>query len=240
MWILPNNYPLYSAFAQDMVESKEDLSLPGLNIESSLMSKSKPTQLKTWQRRWKTVSWMPRLFGRILKPSQRTSFEEKLTSLLEATHVSPSAQQDSAKEQTTPDTSGLSSENISEQLDLLNVSSRMSRDISRLDSPQLSATWKKMVIAARSEFSARKTSGLTMSESECLSLPTPTVWSAEGGRQKVQWQNGFKTYREKSKQWFGAKLRSVLEMNQPVDFVANPSFVEEMMGVPIGWTDIDF
>jgi hypothetical protein len=32
MWILPKNYPLSSAFAQDMVASKEDLTLPRLNI----------------------------------------------------------------------------------------------------------------------------------------------------------------------------------------------------------------
>ena len=41
MWILPKNYPLSSHFVQDMVELKEDLTLPGLNIESSLMWRSK-------------------------------------------------------------------------------------------------------------------------------------------------------------------------------------------------------
>jgi hypothetical protein len=52
MWILPKNYPLSSAFAQDMVASNEDLTLPRLNIESSLMSRSKPmpqTAARAWE-----------------------------------------------------------------------------------------------------------------------------------------------------------------------------------------------
>tara|TARA_Y100000593_G_scaffold35731_2_gene69746 strand:- start:21039 stop:21809 length:771 start_codon:yes stop_codon:yes gene_type:complete len=53
MWIIPNNYPLYSVYVQDMGVSKEDLSLPGLNIEQSLMWRSKPSPLPTWLRRWK-------------------------------------------------------------------------------------------------------------------------------------------------------------------------------------------
>jgi DNA (cytosine-5)-methyltransferase 1 len=53
MWVLPKNYQLSSAFAADMVESKEDLTLPGLNIESSLSWRSKPSPLRTWSTRWK-------------------------------------------------------------------------------------------------------------------------------------------------------------------------------------------
>jgi site-specific DNA-cytosine methylase len=74
MWILPKNYLLSSAFAQDMVASKEDLTLPGLNIESSLMWRSKPSPLRTWLTRWKTDSYLPHLFTRILKPSLRIIF----------------------------------------------------------------------------------------------------------------------------------------------------------------------
>jgi hypothetical protein len=52
MWILPKNYPLSSAFAQDMVASREDLTLLGSSIESSLMSRSKPmpqTAARAWE-----------------------------------------------------------------------------------------------------------------------------------------------------------------------------------------------
>jgi hypothetical protein len=176
VWIIPNNYPLYSAFAQAMVVSNEDLSLPGLNIESSLMWRSKPSQLKTWQRRWKTVCWMPRLCGRILKPSHHTSFETKLTLLLEAIHVPLSAQRDNEKAKTTPDTCGHLSENISEQLDLLDASLKMSKATYRLDSQQLSATWKKMVTQQRGEYSQRRKLAHRTDGSECLSWPTPAEY----------------------------------------------------------------
>lgn len=33
MWMIPKNYPLSSRYAQDMVGSKEDLSLPDLDID---------------------------------------------------------------------------------------------------------------------------------------------------------------------------------------------------------------
>ena len=135
MWILPKNYPLSSHFVQDMVESKEDLTLPGLNIESSLMLKSKPSPLRTWFRRWKPDSYLPHLFTRILKPSHRKSFEEKLAFSLEDTHVNLSHQQESDLEKTTPDTYGRISGDTSKQLDLFSASSKMSKDTSRLDSP---------------------------------------------------------------------------------------------------------
>jgi DNA (cytosine-5)-methyltransferase 1 len=102
MWILPKNYPLSSAFAQDMVASKEDLTLLESSIESSLMWRSKPSPLRTWSQRWNRVSWFQRLSSRILKPSQRTSFETALTLLLEDTRASRFQQQGSALAPKTP------------------------------------------------------------------------------------------------------------------------------------------
>lgn len=173
MWIIPKTYPLYSAFAAAMVASSEDLSLPDLNIEQSLMWRSKPSQLKTWQRRWKTVCWMPRLCGRILKPSRQKSFETKLTLLLEAIHANRSRQQANAKVKTTPDTCGHLSETTLEQLDLLDACLKTSRATYRLDSPQSSAIWKKMVTQRRGEYSQRKKLAHRTDGSGCLSWPTP-------------------------------------------------------------------
>jgi DNA (cytosine-5)-methyltransferase 1 len=78
MWILPKNYPLSSRFAQDMVESKEDLTLQGLNIESSLMWRSKPSPLRTWSTRWKQGSYLPHLFTRILKTFPAHLFRDRV------------------------------------------------------------------------------------------------------------------------------------------------------------------
>ena len=172
MWIIPKNYQLYSAFAQDMVE----LSLQGLNIESSLMWRSKPTQLKTWQGRWKRVSWMPHLYTRILKPSQQKSFETKLASLLADIHANHFQPQENEKDLTQKQgISGGISGDTSNQLDLLDACSKMSKDTSRLDSPQSSAIWKKMVIEQRGDYSQRVKLAQDIREKEYLSWPTPTV-----------------------------------------------------------------
>jgi hypothetical protein len=184
MWILPKNYPLSSAFAADMVESKEDLTLPGLNIESSLMSRSKPSALPTWLRRWKADSYLPHLFLRILKPFQRRSFETAVTSSLAVTRANPFQRQECEKERTTQDTSGLSYGDTLQQLDLIECSLKTSRVTSRLDCPQLLPTWKKIVTDQRGEYSQRVKSALLTRESESSSWPTPTTDSASSRTKK--------------------------------------------------------
>ena len=175
MWILPKNYPLSLRFALDMVESKEDLTLPGLNIESSLMWRSKPSALPTWLRRWKADSYLPHLFLRILKPFQRRSFETAVTSSLAVTRANPFQRQECEKERTTQDTSGLSYGDTLQQLDLIECSLKTSRVTSRLDCPQLLPTWKKIVTDQRGEYSQRVKSALLTRESESLSWLTPMV-----------------------------------------------------------------
>jgi hypothetical protein len=175
MWIIPKTYQLYSAFAQDMVESKEDLTLPGLDIESSLMWRSKPTPLKTWQGRWKRVSWMQHLFTRTLKPFHRKSFETKLALLLEDIPANHSQVLESVKAKMTQDISGPQYGDTSNQLDLLDACSKMSRDISRLDSTQSSVIWKKMVTDQRGDYSQRVKSEQDTREKEYSSWATPNT-----------------------------------------------------------------
>jgi len=175
MWVLPKNYQTSLAFVPDMVASKEDLTLLAPTIGSSLMWRSKPSPLPTWSRRWSRVSWMPHLFGRILKPSQHTSFETALTSSLAAIRASRSARQANDRERTIPVTSGHTSEDMSEQLDLFNASSKTSKVTSRLDSTASSAIWKKMVTTQRSEYSQRLKSARLTRESASSFLPTPSA-----------------------------------------------------------------
>ena len=173
MWILPKNYQLSSPYVQDMVESKEDLTLPGLNIKSSLMWRSKPSPLRTWLPRWKRVSWMPHLCGRILKPCQWSRFEIELTSSLAVIRANLLAPQESDLEKKTQDTCGLTSETSSEQLDLFGASLRTSKDTLVSDSEKSLATWKALVIRLRGEYSQRVKSALLIRESESTSWPTP-------------------------------------------------------------------
>ena len=180
MWVLPKNYQLTNpqtslAFVPDTVALKEDLTLLESTIESSLMWRSKPSPLPTWSRRWNRVSWMPPLFGRILKPSQHTSFETALTSSLAATRANRLARLEKERERKIPDISGRTSDDMSEQLTLFNASSKTSKDTSRLDSTTSSAIWKKMVTTQRSEYSQRLKSARLTRESESSFLPTPSA-----------------------------------------------------------------
>ena len=175
MWILPKNYQLSSLYAPDMVESKEDLTLPGLNIESALMWRSKPSPLRTWLPRWKRVSWMPHLCGRILKPCQWSHFETELTSSLAVIPANLFQPQESDLEKKTPDTSGLTSATSSGQLDLFGASLKTSKDTSVSDSEKSLATWKALVIQRRGEYSLRVKSAHRIRESESTSWRTPAV-----------------------------------------------------------------
>jgi len=190
MWILPKNYPLSSHFAQDMVASKEDLTLPGLNIEQSLMSRSKPTRLRTWQTRWKQGSYYQHLFGRILKPCQYNLFETKLTSLLAAIHVSPLVQQESDLERKTQDTCGLTLGDTLKQLDLFGASLKTSKDTSALDCEKSLATWKALVIKSRGEYSQRVKLALLTRESESISWRTPSVQEPGISVERLQTKDG--------------------------------------------------
>ena len=186
MWILPKNYPLSSRFAQDMVESKEDLTLPGLNIESSLMWRSKPSPLRAWSTRWKQGSYLPHLFTRILKPSQRTSFETALTSSLEVIRANPFQQQDSERELMTQDTCGLLLGDTLTQLDLFDASLKTSKGTYPSASEKSLTTWKAQVTAQRGEYSQRLKSAHRIREKESISWLTPRVMEVDESYETYQ------------------------------------------------------
>lgn len=175
MWIIPKNYQQSSVSAQDMVGSKEDLTLLGSSIESSVMWRSKPTPLRIWSRKWNQVSWIPHLFGRTLKPSLHTCFQTELQSSLAVIHANHFQQQVNDKAQMIPDTCGPTSDNTFKPSDQNELFSRMSKDTYRLDSQQSSAIWKKMVSQQRGDYLARKKLAHHTEESECSSWPTPTA-----------------------------------------------------------------
>ena len=234
MWILPKNYPLSSRFAQDMVESKEDLTLRGLNIESSLMWRSKPSLLRTWLTRWKEDSYLPHLFTRILKPSRHTSFETKLALSLVAIPANPLAQQDSEKEPMTQDTYGLTLGDTSKQLDLFSASLKTSKDTSRLDSQASLAIWKKMVTEQRGEYSQRVKLAHPTKESESISWPTPAAHEARLGYQDRS------TGKKGTQESLTTVVINRMGGRDVVSGQLNPEWVEWLMGVPIGWTELDF
>lgn len=307
MWILPKNYHLSSHFAADMVESKEDLNLPDLNIESSLMWRLKPSPLRIWLQRWKTTSWFQHLCGRILKPSHQKSFETKLMSSLPDIHVNRSAQQEGGRERTIQGIYGLSLKNTSQQLDLFGASSKMSKDTSAWDSKMCLKIWQDSVTQQRGEYSARLKLAHRTKEKESLSWPTvtvhgnynqkglsktsgdglatavknwptPTVFDVTGGSYPTMLVNGqWKSQHssDSSSPIYGAKLSDAVKFPTPTAHEArlgyqdrsdptkkgtqellttvvvnqaggrkqctghlNPTWVEWLMGVPTGWTEL--
>ncbi len=199
MWIVPKNYLPSSVSALATVASSEDLSLPGLSIESSLMWRSKPSLLRTWLQRWKRDKWFRHLCGRILKPCQYTAFETELMSSLAVTPANHLARLESGEAQTIPDTFGLTSNDISTQLDLFGASLRTSRDTSVSDSERSLETWKALVTQRRGEYSARlKQAHLTReSGSTYWVTPTATDGNPIRGGELYQTKNG--TVRAKNK-----------------------------------------
>ena len=271
MWIVPKSLELTnpstsSVFVPDTVASSEDLTLLESTIGSSLMWRSKPSPLQTWSRRWSRVNWIPHLFGRILKPSQHTSFETALTSSLEDIRANRLARLEREAGSKTPVISGHTSDGTYNQLNLFNASSRTSKDTSRLDSTASSATWKKMVTTQRGDYSQRLKSVRHTSGSESSYLPTPSATSygnnqggAAGRTGKVRHSlesmarhNLWPTPRASeykdcgpvgSKSHTHMDKRSYLcakakDPDQPSGLL-NPTWVEWLMGVPTGWTGLD-
>ena len=230
MWIIPRNYRHSSHFVRDMVESKEDLSLPGLDIESSLMSRSKPSLLRTWLVRWNRGGYIRPLFGRILKPSRWTAFEAELTSSLAVIRVSHSAQRDSEKEKTTQDTSGLIFSTSSKQLDLFDASSKTSKDTYLSDSEKSSKTWKSLAIKRRGEYSRRVKSAHRIIESGSLLWPTPAARDYKGAVLP-------ETLAAKNRNPMTNSLPDAIQHKSGSGRL-NPAWVEWLMGVPTGWTEL--
>ena len=253
MWVIPKNHALYSVFAQDMLESKEDLPLLESTIEHSLTLKSKLSPLQTWYRRWSRINWLPHLFGRMLKPSLHTSFEEKLTYSMQAIHANPLVWQAKIKEKNitkTQDTSGLTSETTSKQSDLFGAFSRMSKDTSTGGLERLLETWKNWVTQQRGDYSARKKLALLTSGSGCLLWPTPTT-DAMNSRNKQYTQGGTslatavklptptaRDYKDCGANTNYEKARQKKRLPGFVEGRLSPEWVESLMGLPVGWTKL--
>ena len=126
-------------------------------------------------KRWNREPFNQHLFGRTLKPSRGTYFEEKLKYYVAAIHVSHFQRPGCALAATIQDTCGhLSTTELASSI-LAAYFLKTSKDTSRLDSPQSSAIWKNEVMTRRLEYSARLKSAHRTSESECTLWQTPVA-----------------------------------------------------------------
>ncbi len=188
MWIIPKNLPI-SHSALDMVESTLDFNELSEMCEQSLLWRSKPSRARTWSQRWKRVSWMRLLSGRILKLSLGNSFAERWTSSLEASLASHSLPLALDEEATTRATCGHTSREGSDLSDLPLFSWRTSKGSSPQSSRAITGQtpkerqWLSMssesfsawVTNQRREHSARLKSARLTNERELSSWRSPTA-----------------------------------------------------------------
>ena len=307
MWILPKQLHT-SPFVQDMTELGLDSEEFGQKSERSLMWRSKPSQQRTWSQRWKRVSWIQHLSGRILKHSQHGDFEDAWTSSVLDSRVNHSVVQEQEPQTTTQDTSGLTSDR---QLDLFDhgwLSLRTSKESSVASSKETTGmtqkghqycsisleSWKEQVTSVRGEYSQRLKSEHPISESGCSSLDwrTPTVAEVKNqcNSTQIYLQNQVGATEKKGKNWATPNTMDYLppkegealarnkkkggcknlreDVNNPKNWATpnardgsgqpsgplaqeksstsgknlgqlNPDWVEQLMGLPVGWTDFD-
>ena len=172
MWILPKS--LISAFAPGTEALTSDSVECSQTCAQLLIRRSKPSPANSYSREWKAGNLTRLRSGAISKPSLGQSFLDWWTSSLAATLASHLVAQASASEQKTNDIFGPTSQAEFVFLSPESASSRMSRDISRWDSPQSSAIWKNWVTKCRGEYSARLKLVRLTSGSACSSVPWPT------------------------------------------------------------------
>jgi hypothetical protein len=189
MWIIPK--PLHTlASVQDTEALILDYNELSVLSEQSLLARSNPSSAKTWSQRWKKGSLNQHLYGRILKPSLGSHFEDEWTSSVEASLVSPSLVQETEKEMKTPDISGPTSSEELRYADLPFFSLKTSKESSAQSSDKIGGqtsrelqysfmsleSWNAEVIARRGDCSQRAKLGhLTLESESSFSVQTLKV-----------------------------------------------------------------
>ncbi len=254
-WILPNNLSDTYPSVLDTKELGLDSDEFSQASEKSLTLKSKHSPSRTWSRRLKRESWIQHLSGRMLRPSHSDSFVERWTSSLGDSPASPSQLLGVAREQTMNDTSTHSSapafEPVSQQLSFLKmflVSSAQNSPAEKVFSNMSSKTWNQWVIGQRQESLARKKLAHLIEETGYSSWPikkenwmTPealnhTGYQVSGGKRILRL--GAQVNQENWGTPNGPPAPDTSSTNGKSHGQLNPNWVEQLMGIPVGWTQL--
>lgn len=191
---------------------------------------------------------------------QPNSTEDLRTWLQQASHASHSAWQESNKPKTTPETCGLKPQRLFAEYDLEPFTVRMCQDFfgTPISPEQFSPTLPQWGIMSGGEFWELTMWGQTTAESASGFWPTPTVQDSKNNAAPSQWNRNsdplnvavlkWPTPRTKGMcggtgNWEALKRNTTIEearqMGAGNGGVLNPTWVEWLMGWPVGWTDLE-
>ena len=255
MWILPINKSITSACAVDTKESGLDSEEFSQICERSLTWRGKDSLSRTWLQRWKRESWMQHLCTRTLKPSLTESSVDAWISSLEASRANPSVLLESVTALKILDTCSHTSQPESESANLELFSSKTSKGLSQPRqqtesqfSSMSSESWKAWVTEQRQEYSVRLKSAHLTRESGSTSLAWPTAsardWKDTAGMSKERNGKALGRIDQLPRAVYHhdglldqANL-STTGKSRELQGKLNPDWVESLMGLPTGWTDL--
>lgn len=184
MWIIPNNHPLYSAFAPECVSSKTDLlQLSDKNSELLPTWRETHLSLKTWSGKWNRVWWLPHLFGRMLKPLMERSFSTELMESLGLIPVHHFQESEKCREQKMNDTFTHTFQTLYGNLD-----DQLLSDSKTLSSMRLSGSMKFMqtfgiwVTQLKQEYSLRLNAALIIRGNGSSFSQSGKIWATPTSR----------------------------------------------------------
>lgn len=231
MWIIPKTL---SAFVQDTEVWRGVSEERAWMLKQSVTASGKHMSKQYWLKRLKKGDSILLQYGQTLRPSHQQNFTERYTASLVDIHANRLVVLEKERAKKTQGTCGQELENTPGQLEFSGFSQKMSKDIYRLDSPRSLAIWKKMVLNVRGEYSQRKKLALHTKEKGCISWPTPRAGNP-GSRKPG---TGGRVLAEEVKKYNGRQGPDNLSTNGNLREQLSPDWVECLMGLPIGISDL--
>ncbi len=224
-------------------------------LAQSVTWRGKPTASKSWLAAWRKASWIRRLAGRISNPSTAAAGVEAWMRSSADTPASLSPSSADERVPTTPGTSGPTSPASSASADPGSASSRTSPDTYPSAYATSSATWKAWVSAWKQDSSRRRRQARATSGSGSTLWPTPRAASAScrmslrppasirkhmaarGRTRTGNLEDDVSLLREALSRDCPDPTTSPAGVNTSATAGLSPSFTEQLMGLPEGWTD---
>jgi hypothetical protein len=247
MWIVPKTL---SAFVQDTEVWSGVSEERAWMLEQSVTANGKHMSKQYWLKRLKKGDSILLQYGQTLRPSHQQNFTERYTDSLADIHANRLVALEKEKAKRIQGTCGQELENTPGQLEFNGFSPKMSKDTYRLDSPQSSAIWKKMVTRRRGEYLVRRKLVRHTKGSEFTSWPTPRTGggsrpNGKGGKvlnEEVQIEAGLRergeVLAEEAKKYAGHQGQGNPSTNGSHREQLSPDWVECLMGLPIGTSDL--